>query len=122
MSFRVTRGQQLARVSARHDGRQGGKDVEKFNPRFYRATQVALDFTLDEAKRIMDWPLLEKAVEEKIVEQLKFVRWWTANVRRAGGDQKSEESFAKVAANDSLSAAQAEKLTGMKHQREAGHV
>lgn len=28
----------------------------------------------------MDWPTLEQAVEQKIEEQIEFVRWWKENI------------------------------------------
>jgi hypothetical protein len=65
---------ELARIESR--------DVEQFDPARYRITQAALNYGIDEAKRIKDWPQLEEAVDHKIAEQLKFVAWWTMNVRR----------------------------------------
>ena len=41
----------------------------------------ALDYSIEEAKRIKDWPKLEEAVDTKIEEQHKFVAWWKANGR-----------------------------------------
>ena len=38
-----------------------------------------------DAKRVRDWPTLEKAVETKMEDQAEFVRWWEATVRRKGG-------------------------------------
>ena len=38
---------------------------------------------IDYAKKVKDWPLLEKAVEQKMEDQRLFVEWWDANVRDA---------------------------------------
>jgi hypothetical protein len=45
---------------------------------------AALDYTIEHARRIRDWPMLEQAVDKKIEEQRKFVAWWAANVRGKG--------------------------------------
>jgi phage N-6-adenine-methyltransferase len=109
-SFRVTTGQQLARISARHDGT---RDVVQFDPKRYHVGQATLDYRIEEAKKIQEWPKLEEAVDIKIDEQIKFVAWWHANVRKAGQPRKELTGTAV----NSLSVAQAEKLTGMKQQR-----
>ena len=55
------------------------------------------------------WPKLEEAVDLKIGEQRKFVAWWDANVTRSGPR--------KLGRGHGLIRAEAEQLTGMKHQR-----
>jgi DNA N-6-adenine-methyltransferase (Dam) len=60
----------------------------KFDPKRFRLNDRALDFTIEEAKRIRDWASLEEAVKQKIEEELKFVRWWKATVRKAGQPKK----------------------------------
>jgi len=99
----------MADLVARHDRGQ----LQNYDPERHRLTNAALDFGIEEAKRIKDWPTLERAVDEKIAEQQKFVVWWNAAVRRAGQPKKE---FAKNAAN-SLTEKEATKLTGMPHQR-----
>jgi ParB family chromosome partitioning protein len=112
-TFRVTPGQQLARINARHDGR---RDLEQFDPDRYSLNQAAIDYTIEEAKRIKEWPALEKAIDAKITEQIKFVAWWKVNVSRPGGDRQSDEALSRSQDN-ALSTPQAETLTGMSKQR-----
>jgi hypothetical protein len=57
-------------------------------PKRYRLKQKALDYGIEEAKRIKAWPTLEKAVDLKIEEQRKFVAWWEATVESAGPKRK----------------------------------
>jgi phage N-6-adenine-methyltransferase len=87
----------------------GGRDVEQFNPERHRLRVAALDYGIEEAKRLKDWPALEQAVHAKIDEQIKFVAWWDANIAHGGGSKNRERG--------SYSLSQAEDLTGMKQQR-----
>lgn len=82
--------------------------VAVFDPEQFRGNIKLADYSIEEAKRIKDWPELEKAVDLKIEEQCKFVVWWVANVR---GDGKPAAHTAGLARG------KAEDLTGMKHQR-----
>jgi phage N-6-adenine-methyltransferase len=93
--------QEVARI---HSGQ-----VTKFDPEQYRLNQAALDYGIEEAKRIKDWPALEKAVDAKIDEQRKFITWWDASVRGKGKKANNRDSGYFVA--------EAESLTGMKQQR-----
>jgi ParB family chromosome partitioning protein len=86
-----------------------GKQLDQFNPDRYRLVDRALDFTIEEAKRLQDWPLLEDAVDTKIGEQMKFVAWWKVNVAHGGGSKNRDRG--------SYSLGDAEDLTGMKQQR-----
>jgi hypothetical protein len=63
-------------------------DVGIFKPERYRLNDAALDFGIKEAKRIKDWPALEKAVDMKIAEMQKFAAWWKANVAQRGPTKK----------------------------------
>jgi phage N-6-adenine-methyltransferase len=86
-------------------------NVEQFAPDRHRLKVAALDYGIEEAKRIKDWPALDRAVEEKIEEQLKFRAWWDANVRDAGNPQLTEGAV------NCLSCKEAEELTGIRQQR-----
>jgi len=59
-------------------------ELETFDPERHRLKIAAIDFGIEEAKRIKDWPTLEEAVEIKTKENRKFVAWWKVEVRRAG--------------------------------------
>jgi ParB family chromosome partitioning protein len=86
-----------------------GKQLDQFNPDRYRLTDRALDFTIEEAQRLQDWPLLEEAVDTKIGEQMKFCAWWKAKVGKGRPESNRERDY--------FSVEQAEKLTGMKQPR-----
>lgn len=63
---------------------EGGREVEQFDPARYRLNDAGLDFTIEHARRIKDWPALEAAVDAKIEEQRKFITWRDANIRGRG--------------------------------------
>jgi phage N-6-adenine-methyltransferase len=90
---------------------EGGREVEQFDPERHRLKVAALDYGIDEAKRIKNWPKLEEAVDAKIDEQRRFVGWWDSAVREGGRPNKNLPSTREVSMRD------AEKLTGMRNQR-----
>jgi ParB family chromosome partitioning protein len=126
MSFRTTPGQQLARTSARHDGR----DLESFDPKRYHRNQIVHDaiikeaklrfnetfreYGLEEAKKIKEWDTLHRAAADKLAEQQLFVGWWQANVTIGHGAGRGNK---KSRVPGAFSLSEAERLTGMKHQR-----
>lgn len=66
---------------------------------------------IDYAKRVQDWPTLEAAVDQKIEEQIEFVRWWRETVSvRHGGDRSSPQVCG-------LAMPDAESLTGISNQQ-----
>jgi phage N-6-adenine-methyltransferase len=87
----------------------GGHELEQFDPDRHRLKVAAFDYSIEEAKRIKDWPALEDAVDAKIEEQCKFVAWWNGAVGGRGGYKKPRSRF--------LALTDAEDLTGMKQQR-----
>jgi phage N-6-adenine-methyltransferase len=93
----------------------GGRAVEQFDPERYRLNDKALDFGIEEAKRIKDWPALEQAVDIKIAESHKFVAWWKANVTDKGGRPVAKNLTENTV--QFLPARKAEELTGMRQQR-----
>jgi hypothetical protein len=86
--------------------------ITQFNPERYRLNQAAVDYAIEEAKRIKEWPALEKAVDLKVTEQIKFVAWWTVNVSIGHAHNRGENRVP-----GSLPLVKAESLTGMKQQR-----
>ena len=90
---------------------EGAREVEQFDPERYRLKQAALDYSIEEAKRIKDWPSLEKAVDDKIVEAHRFVAWWNAVVGKNQGVKLEYRD------PDTLTFKQAEALTGMRQPR-----
>lgn len=85
--------------------------LQSYNPERHRLTDAAIDFGIEEAKRIKDWPTLERAVDEKIEEQQKFVAWWGGAVRNKGERANLKSPGTRLFVDD------AEDLTGMKQQR-----
>jgi len=63
----------------------------KFKPEGALARQAQADAVIGYAKRIHDWPLLEKAVEQMIADQKEVLAWWDANVIDKGGRPRREE-------------------------------
>jgi phage N-6-adenine-methyltransferase len=90
------------------------QEIVPFDPARYRLSEAALNFTIEEAKRIKDWPTLEAAVDDKILEQVKFVAWWDANVRDGGRPSEKRPATA-----GGLPMRDAEKLTGITNQRKS---
>jgi hypothetical protein len=86
----------------------GGRDVEQFDPERHRLEVAALDYGIEHAKRIKDWPALETAVDAKIGEQHKFVTWWEVAVREGGRPPKNGNSTVMV-----YSVREAERETGI---------
>lgn len=65
----------------------GSRELEQFDPERHRLKLAALDFGIEEAKRLKEWPTLEAAVDAKMEEQRNFIAWWKNTVRRRGGDR-----------------------------------
>lgn len=76
-----------------------------FVPQEARLQDAKADAVIQYAKRIADWPTLEQAVDQKIVDLQELVRWWRENVREA-------HRPGTVTALSQLSTADAEHLTG----------
>jgi hypothetical protein len=87
------------------------RPIEQFDPSRHRLKVAALDYTIEEAKRIREWPALEAAVDDKIAEQIKFVAWWDVKIRSQGEARK------EIRDPGFLSVPEAKKLTGMAPQR-----
>lgn len=90
----------------------GRREIEQFDPERYRLKMAALDYSIEHAQRIRDWPKLEEAVDVKIEEQRRFVAWWKGNIRSQGEVRKKENRDPGF-----LSVCEAERFTGMKQQR-----
>jgi ParB family chromosome partitioning protein len=56
-----------------------------FAPNALKNEQAKADAVIAYAATIMDWQMLDGAIEEKIEQQDEFVGWWREHVRRAGG-------------------------------------
>jgi hypothetical protein len=66
-----------------------GRSLEQFDPERHRFKIAAIEYGIKEAKRIKDWPMLEKAVDAKIEEQHKFVAWRESVIRGVGHPPKN---------------------------------
>jgi hypothetical protein len=81
-----------------------------FLPEEAKIKDAKADAVIEYAQKIKDWPLLMEAVEAKLEDQRKFVRWWDETVRRAGNQPiNAERRF--------LSVDSAEQLTGITQQQ-----
>lgn len=61
-----------------------GGAVEAFKPQEALASDAKADAVIAYAQKIRDWPMLEKAIEQKMDDQAEFVRWWDENVPEGG--------------------------------------
>lgn len=87
--------------------KRGG--VAKFQPQAARTNNAKADAVIEYAKRVKDWPLLERAIDEKIEQQREFVGWWRDAVRERG--KRSN------VADRGLFVEKAEELTGITKQQ-----
>jgi hypothetical protein len=77
-----------------------GGELEQFDPERFQLKQAAVNYTIEHAKRIKDWPALEKAVDLKIDEQQKFIAWREANIRSDGRPLKNGPGTGTVLMSD----------------------
>ena len=82
-----------------------GREVDRFDPRRTKKRQAQADGIIVYAQRVKDWPLLEKAVEQKIEEQREFVEWWEKSVTPNRSPDRNNRSV--------ISVADAEKTSGI---------
>ena len=68
-----------------------GADITLFQPQDTKILQAKSDAMITLAAKLQDWPLLERAVDAKIEDQLAFVEWWTENVSVCGAWGRSEQ-------------------------------
>ena len=85
----------------------------RFEPQAAKVRDAKLDAVIEYAKRVKDWPTLERAVDEKIEQQAEFVQWWRENVSVNHGAGRGK----KIADRGSFSVDQAEALTGITQQQ-----
>lgn len=84
-------------------------EVGDFDPAKAKVADAKLDAVIEYAKRVQDWPLLEQAVDQKVEEQVEFVRWWDDNI---GANQGARTDIVTDTVTK-LSADRAEELTGI---------
>jgi phage N-6-adenine-methyltransferase len=90
-------------------------EITQFDPQKTQRVNAKADAVIDYAKKLKDWPLLERAVDEKIEQQREFVGWWETIVTpNKGGDRKSENQSAR---STTLICEDAENLTGISKEQ-----
>jgi hypothetical protein len=82
--------QELAILSGENTG--GG--LTEFRPEQTRMKVGAIRGAIGHAKKIKDWPSLERAINELIDEQRGFVAWWQANVTPSHGAGRGKKNAA----------------------------
>ena len=87
-----------------------------FEPKAAKEKGAKLDAIIEYGRQVKDWPLLERAVEEKVAEQAEFVRWWTETVGANHGAGRGK----KNADLGSFSAEEAERQPGISQQTALG--
>lgn len=89
-------------------------EIAAFDPKVSARKIAAADTVIDFAKRVRDWPLLEKAVDEKLDEQEDFVEWWRAHVTTRHGAGRGNK---KNSVPDSFSVEEVEKRYEIKQSQ-----
>lgn len=102
-------------VPAVLDGRSNSeRALAPFKPKEPAIKDAEADGVISYAKRVKDWPLLERAVDQKLEDQTEFVRWWQENVSSGhGGARRGDQ----VRGSAHLKLADAEDLSGISHQQ-----
>ena len=76
-----------------------------FKPGEAKIHDAKADAVIEYAKKVRDWPLLLKTIDEKIDELDELIQWWGDSVRNPGNQPNNAEPHY-------LSMEQAEKFTG----------
>jgi site-specific DNA-methyltransferase (adenine-specific) len=97
----------IARVDPQETG------LAQFDPQETAVRLAQGDAVIGFAKQMKDWPLLERATEQKLDEQAAFVAWWQTAVRPASRPKKT------VRDPGQLSVGQAERQTHIRKQQVA---
>lgn len=64
--------------------RKRRSDAAVYEPKAAKTAIAKTEAVIDYAKKVRDWPLAERAIDEKIEQQREFVEWWRENVRGKG--------------------------------------
>lgn len=92
-----------------------GRDVATFDPMRSMARIATLDAAIAAgprmASQIQNWDDFVGVVDKKIDEQVAFIRWWDANVRRDGRPGRNGDRTSTV------SAGEAESITGISKEQ-----
>jgi DNA N-6-adenine-methyltransferase (Dam) len=94
--------------------RRSESQVTKFKPEEAGARDAEADAVIQYAKRVKDWPLLEKAIDQKIEDQTEFVGWWQKHVTPRKHLNRHNVDNAD---RHGLALERAEKLTGIKQPK-----
>ena len=89
------------------------KTPRRFEPQAAKVRDAKADAVIEYAKKVKDWPALESAVEQKIADQIEFVRWWRETVSVNHGGPRG----GKISDPKSWSADDATALTGISAQQ-----
>lgn len=91
------------------------RGVVPFDPSKAKQRDAEADAVIAFAKTVKKWPLLAKAVDQKIEDQIEFVAWWRATVTPAQspgrGGRKSSADRRTIPMRD------AEALSGIQNQQ-----
>lgn len=94
--------------------KSSSRQLDKFKPEQAGKRNAQADSVIQYARKIKDWSLLQRAIEEKISDQIALVTWWDENVtpRLHSGRGKMSADRRTI-----ISLAQAEELTGIANQQ-----
>lgn len=86
-------------------------EISRYQPQEALGKDAKVNAIIEYAQRVKDWPLLERAVDQKIEEQREFVDWWREKVTPHRGARTD------INADLGLSLKRAEELTGITQQQ-----
>jgi len=91
------------------------RGVVRFDPAQARQRDSEADAVIAHAKRVKDWPLLERAVDQKIEDQRAFVAWWARTV--TPGQSVGRGGRKSSADRGTIPMREAEALSGISNQQ-----
>lgn len=63
-----------------------------FQPQLARKRDAEADAVIAYAKRVLDWPMLEAAIDQKLQDQREFVAWWDETVTPNRAHERNNRS------------------------------
>ena len=89
----------------------------KFDPANALHRDAEADAVVRYAQRVLAWPMLERAIEQKLDDQAEFVAWWDASVGDKPGPGRGKKGQKPSPDPGRVFLADAEKLSGIKNQQ-----
>lgn len=85
-----------------------------FSPEKAKLRDAQADLVIEYAKRVQDWPMLERAIEQKLEDQRLFIEWWETEITARHGAGRGNKNNSDPGC---FSLSDAERLTGITQQQ-----